>query len=111
MKAALVNNSEPTREDIMKISNNFLLFLAALIFFGFIGGYSFHIGWGARFFKLALVLGLIALAYQLRKSDHTKIRKGALIIVLLLATGVAWAEPYASDLIFGHHHHHSFCLN
>lgn len=94
----------------MKVSNSFLLFLAAIIFFALIGGFSQHIGWEAWLFKLALVAGLTALTFKLKKSDKPWLQKGALIIVLLLATGIAWAEPYATDLIFGHHYHHHFCF-
>ena len=93
----------------MKNSKLFFLFGSALFFFWIIGGFAHYISWEQRLFKIALVAGLAGIAWMLKNSKKQNLRKGALIIVLLLAAGTAYAEPFASDFLFGHHHHHFFC--
>lgn len=93
----------------MKTSQQFFLIGASLFFFWIIGGFSSHISWEHRLFKIAVVGTFATLAWILKKSKKQDQKKTALIVVLLLAAGAAYAEPIASDFIFGHHHHHIFC--
>ena len=93
----------------MKNSKAFFLTGAVLLFFWVIGGFSPWISWEARLVKIVLT-GLIAgVAWWMKNSNSISVRKSALIVVLLLAAGTAYAEPYASHFLFGHHHHHFFC--
>ena len=93
----------------MTNSKAFFFTGSALLFFCIIGGFSGHISWEARLFKIVLVTILGFVAWKLKNSKNTKYKKSALVIILLLATATAYAEPYATDLLFGHHHHHFFC--
>ncbi|MBO6522348.1 MAG: hypothetical protein JJ971_00855 [Balneolaceae bacterium] len=94
----------------MKNSNPFFLTGASLLFLWIIGGFNPYLSWEQRLFKIAIVGILAFIAWTLKNSEKQTRRKTGLIVVLLLAAGVAYAEPYASDLIFGHHHHHFFCM-
>ncbi len=93
----------------MKNSKAFFLTGAALLFFWLIGGFSTWISWEARLVKILITLMLVGVARAMKNSKSDKVRKSALLVVLLLAFGTAYAEPYASDYLFGHHHHHFFC--
>lgn len=93
----------------MKNSKAFFFTGSTLLFFWIIGGFNGYISWEARLFKIALVTILGFIAWKLKNSKNTKYKKSALVIILLLATATAYAEPYATDLLFGHHHHHFFC--
>jgi len=93
----------------MKNSKAFFFTVSVFLFFWIIGGFSPYISWEARLFKILLVGILGFVAWKLKNSKNTKYKKSALVIVLLIATATAYAEPYASDLLFGYHHHHFFC--
>jgi len=93
----------------MKNSKTFFFTGSALLFFWIIGGFSPYISWEARLFKIVLIMILGIVAWKLKNSKNTKYKKGTLVIMLLLATATAYAEPYASNALFGHHHHHFFC--
>ncbi len=94
----------------MKNSKAFFLTGSALLFLWIIGGFNPYLSWEQRLFKIVIV-GIIALiAWTFKKSNKTNKQTAGLIIVLFLAASVAYAEPYASELLFGHHHHHFFCF-
>lgn len=93
----------------MKNSKLFFLVGSALMFFWIIGGFSTWISWEQRLFKIVVVGGLVWIAWILKNSKKEKLRKGALVITLMLAAGTVYAEPFASHMIFDHHHHHIFC--
>lgn len=93
----------------MKNSKRFFFAGSILLFFWIIGGFNPYISWEQRLFKIGVVGVLALIAWALKNTDKKTLRKGALVITLLLAAGTAYAEPYASDLLFGHHHHHFFC--
>jgi len=93
----------------MKNSKTFFLAGATILFLWIIGGLNPYISWEQRLFKKVIV-GIVALiAWAFKNSNKTKRQTTGLVIVLLLAATAAYAEPFASDLIFGHHHHHFFC--
>lgn len=93
----------------MKNSKAFFLTGAALLFLWIIGGFNPYLSWEHRLFKIAIVGIFALLAWALKNSSKQNRKRSGLVVVLLLAAGVAYAEPYASDLLFGHHHHHFFC--
>ncbi|MBO6794776.1 MAG: hypothetical protein JJ895_12765 [Balneolaceae bacterium] len=93
----------------MKTSQRFFLIGTALFFFGIIGGFSPYLSWEHRLFKIAIVGTFATIAWILKNSKKQSRRKTGLVVILLLAAAVAYAEPFASDFIFGHHHHHFFC--
>lgn len=93
----------------MKNSQHFFLVGASLFFFWIIGGFNPYLSWELRLFKIVVVGTFATIAWILKNSKKHQQRKVGLLVVLLLAAGVAFAEPFASDFIFGHHHHHFFC--
>jgi hypothetical protein len=94
----------------MKQSQRFFLIGAALLFFWIIGGFNPYLSWEHRLLKIVMVTLFAGIAWIIKNSEKVNRRQVGLIIVLLLAAGAAYAEPYASDLIFGYHHHHFFCF-
>lgn len=92
----------------MKNSQTLFMFGAAVLFFWLIDGFSWHLSWESRLVKLGLVSLVIGVAYWLKNSKSTRLKKGALVITLLLATGVVYAEPYISHALSGHHHHYHY---
>ncbi len=93
----------------MKNSKAFFLTSATILFLWIIGGFNPYISWEQRLFKIVIVAIIAFIAWTFKKSNKTSRQTTGLVIVLLLAATAAYAEPFASDLIFGHHHHHFFC--
>ena len=89
----------------MKNSKAFFLVGAAILFLWIIGGFNPWISWEQRLLKIVIVGILTWVAWILKNSKKKGRRTTGLIVVLLIATGAAFAEPYASHLLFDHHHH------
>lgn len=89
----------------MKNSKAFFLTGASILFLWIIGGFNPYLSWEQRLLKIVIVGVFAFIAWTLKNSKKKGQRTTGLIVVLLLATGVAFAEPYASHLFFDHHHH------
>ncbi|MEQ9309655.1 MAG: hypothetical protein RLN90_09385 [Balneolaceae bacterium] len=93
------------------MKNSKIIFFSgsAFLFLWIIGGFNPFLSWEHRLFKIIVVSIIGFIAWSFKNSKKTNKQTTGLVIVLLLAATAAYAEPYASDLLFGHHQHHFYC--